>query len=185
MEGWNGLTEMNDTEGTRICWVPSTSSLLAENKYAKTACTVRDLRLATRYEWNLLPFCAVTQRRTVVCSRRFGTTCRSHLHRSDNPRRMPDIVWAIPGILLGSFDLWRRDQKDVPKRRHQKTLRRCITAYKSGDISSYKLNYRSKSFTVVRCWWQAGSYVLATRRNKLFCICLCDIWFLCLQGWIC
>lgn len=174
MGGWNGLTEMNDMEGTRICWVPFTSSLLAETKYTKIACTVRDLRLGTRY---------VTQRRTVVCFQRFGTSCWSLLHRSDNPRRMPDIVWAILGILLGSFDLWKRRQQDVPKRRHQTTVRRCITAQKSGDFCSYKLSY----VLSLSQWSDADDepvVVLAARRNRLFCICLCVMWFLCVQGCI-
>jgi hypothetical protein len=150
MGGWNGLTEMNDTEGTRICWVSSTSSLLAETKYANTACRVRYLRLTTRQEWNLHstgPSRSVEQQSASDVSE---TSCWSHLHTLDNPKRMPDIVWAMPGILLGSLEPRRRDQQDVPKRRHQTTVQRCITAQKSGYFCSYKLSYCFKSFTVVR-----------------------------------
>jgi hypothetical protein len=105
---------------------------------------------------------AVTQRRTVVCFRRFGTSYWSYFIRSGNPRRMPDIVWSIHGILLGSFELRRRDQQDVPKRRHQTTLQHCITSQKSGYFCSYTLSYCFVSVTVARCWWRFSSCVSST-----------------------
>ena len=157
--GSNGRVELshrNEWHGGNTNLLSSLHQFTAYRNQIRQNCLPITWFKACNAVWTKSPsFWAVTQPRTIVCFRRFGTSCWSHLHRSDNPRRMPGIVWAI---LLGSFDLWRRDQQNDPKRWYQTTVQRCITAQKSVAFFSYKLGYCFKSLTVVRCWWRVGSY---------------------------
>ena len=52
-------------------------------------------------------FCDITQSRVVLLYRRFGTTYRSHLEGSRNPKQ---------SFLVGLLDPWRWDRYVVPKR---------------------------------------------------------------------
>ena len=71
-------------------------------------------------------FLDITQRQVVILYRRFGTTHRSHLQGSRNPRRK--------AFFLRLLDPWKWNRYVVSKRRYITTTRRCVISQKSADL---------------------------------------------------
>jgi hypothetical protein len=83
-------------------------------------------------------FWGITQRRMVILYRRFGTTYRSYLQGSRNPKR---VVSSTLPTLLELLDPWRWSRYVVPKRRQRITIRRCVIPQKSADLKDIHIQY--------------------------------------------
>jgi hypothetical protein len=73
--------------------------------------------------------------------RRFGTTYRSHLKGSRNPRRK---------LSTWTFDSWRCERQVVPKRRYRITTQRSVISQNSADLI--------QSTVISTCYWITYNY---------------------------